>query len=192
MLVSACCVNITLVFIMSGGCVTKVHLDTWDLMCLLLSTGIVVSKALGWIVFTTLHNLRILNSSRTTSHAPLSSYSLQSHGTTLHSFSAAESLLVNLRLTCALCVPGPGLTITQPRRISIWRDGPGFWDPLGIIDFLTSVIVWNEFYSCLIVNLFSIRWTTDFRVKWTRKQLFYRVTSNALFFNRQCLGRIKY
>ena len=87
------------------------------------STGIVVSKALGWIVFTTLHNLRILNSSRTTSHAPLSSYSLQSHGTTLHSFSAAESLLVNLRLTCALCVPGPGLTITQPRRISIWRDG---------------------------------------------------------------------
>ena len=97
MLVSACSVNITLVFIMSGGCVTKVHLDTWDLMCLLLSTGIVVSKALGWIVFTTLHNLRILNSSRTTSHAPLSSYSLQSHGTTLHSFSAAESLLVNLR-----------------------------------------------------------------------------------------------
>ena len=37
MLVSACSVNITLVFIMSGGCVTKVHLDTWDLMCLLLS-----------------------------------------------------------------------------------------------------------------------------------------------------------
>lgn len=156
--------------------------------------GIVVSKALGWIVFTTLHNLRISNSfpdnkSRVDRHARLSTYSLQSHGTTLHSFSAAESLLVNLQLTCALCLLGLASPSLSRAAFQFDVTGPGFWDPLGIIDFLTSVIVWNKFYRCLIVNLFSIRWTSDFRVKWTRKLLFYRATSNALFFKRQCFRR---
>ena len=155
MLVSACSVNITLVFIMSGGCVTKVHLDTWDLMCLLLSLSPQGSLYLKlWAELYSQHftisAFQTVPGQQATLHCPPTVYSLTAQHC-IHS-----PLPSRCWSTCdwpVHCVCR-GLASPSLSRAAFQFDvtGPGFWDPLGIIDFLTSVIVWNEFYSCLIVN----------------------------------------